>query len=169
MNESMRLLMAQVDDVPGELLGEFMMRVDELGARNVQIVASITKKNRPGYIIYVDVPAHLEDAVAELFGAELGTWGYRVIAAEHKHFSVERLQVALEVHTAGAAHQFNLAAKRITTARGVSRLKAEHDDLSAICTVLREHGTVVPLATLKAAVEAGLVSDDDRDRVSVRF
>ena len=60
----MRLLMAQVDDVSGELLGEFIRRVEALGARNVQIVSSITKKGRPGYIVYVDVPESLESEVA---------------------------------------------------------------------------------------------------------
>jgi len=40
----MLLLMAQVDDVPGELLGDFIKQCETVGARNIQIVPAITKK-----------------------------------------------------------------------------------------------------------------------------
>jgi uncharacterized protein (DUF111 family) len=169
MSESMRLLMAQVDDVPGELLGEFIQRVEDLGARNVQIVASITKKGRPGYIVYIDVPARLESEVAVLLGAELGSWGYRVLAAEHKHFDIERLRVALTVSIAHASYEFELRAKTISHAGRFLRIKVEHDDLSNICGALREKQHQVPLAVLKAAVENQLAEPDNRTRAAVRF
>lgn len=165
----MRLLMAQVDDVPGELLGEFIQRVEGLGACNVQIVASVTKKGRPGYIVYVDVPASLESEVAVLLGAELGTWGYRILATEHKHFDIERLNVALTVSIAHSTYDFELRAKTVSHAGRSLRIKVEHDDLSSICGALRESGHQVPLAVLKAAVENQLSASDNRTRVTVRF
>ena len=169
MSDAMRLLMAQVDDVSGELLGEFIQRVDALGARNVQIVSSITKKGRPGYIVYVDVPESLESEVAALLGAELGTWGYRVLAAEHKHFDIERLKVAVTVSIAHRTYEYELRAKTISHAGRFLRVKAEHDDLSAICGALREQGHTVPLAVLKAALENQLSNQDNRARLTVCF
>jgi uncharacterized protein (DUF111 family) len=165
----MRLLMAQVDDVPGELLGEFIERAERLGARNVQIVPSITKKNRPGYLIYVDIPAHLEAEMAVLLGGELGTWGYRVLAAEHKHFDIERHELRLTVEIADVEFDFDLRAKTISDAGRFTRSKAEYDDLSAICAELRNAGHHVPLAVLKAAVESELRLSGSEPKLTVRF
>ena len=169
MTDAMRLIMAQVDDVPGELLGEFIQRAERLGARNVQIVASITKKGRPGYIVYVDVPASLESEVANLLGAELGTWGYRVLAAEHKHFDIERADIKATVVLNHASYEFELRAKTISNTGQFLRVKAEHDDLSRICQALRDNGHAVPLAILKAAVETQLLHEDNRRDITVRI
>lgn len=156
MSEGLRLLMAQVDDVPGELLGEFIGRAEALGARNVQVVPSITKKNRPGYLVYLDVPAAMEAAAARLLGAELGCWGYRVLAAEHHHFDITRAVLTLTVHRGGVCRATSLRVKTIGAAGERLRVKAEHDDLVALCAAFRADGAELPLAVLKAAVESAV-------------
>jgi len=165
----MRLLMAQVDDVPGEQIGEFIRQAEALGARNVQIVASLTKKGRPGYIIYLDVAADLEIEAGLLLGSELGTWGYRVLAAEHRHFDITRVETTLGVTIGSTAHAFTMRAKTIADGPRVLRVKAEHDDLAAICASLRERGHAVPLAVLKAAVESALYVATDRSCLEISF
>ncbi len=163
----MLLIMAQVDDVPGELIGEFIQRASALGARNVQVIPSITKKNRPGYVIYVDAPESLETDIAALLGAELGTWGYRIIAAEHKHFEIERFSVRLTVCAREGERVFELRAKRISQAGVFSRIKAEYDDLTKICETLRENGTRVSLTDVKAAVESTLRTNEQASEITV--
>jgi len=158
MSDGLRLLMAQVDDVPGELMGEFIARAEALGARNVQVVPSLTKKNRPAYLVYLDVPAALEAAAGRLLGAELGCWGYRVLAAEHRHFDITRGSLALTVHREGVTHQSAMRFKTISDGGERLRIKAEHDDLSSFCAALRAAGTGLPLAVLKAAVESRLAT-----------
>lgn len=148
--------MAQVDDVSGELLGEFIQRLEGLGARNVQIVSTVTKKGRPGHILYIDVPDELESDVAYLLVSELGTWGYRVLEAEHKHFDIKHIKITLIVVVGGGRYEFDLRLKTISHADQM-RVKAEHDDLSSICRVLREKQQYVPLAVLKAQVESSLI------------
>lgn len=164
MSGGLRLMMAQVDDVPGELMGEFICRAEALGARNVQVVSSITKKNRPAYLVYLDVPAALEAAAARLLGAELGCWGYRVLQAEHHHFDIARTTVALTVRRGGVSRQSSMRIKTISNGDERLRVKAEHDDLVSLCAALRDaradrladaHADV-PLAVLKAAVESQL-------------
>jgi len=169
MSEPLSLVMAQVDDVPGELLGEFIRRAEELGARNVQAVASVTKKGRPGYLLYVDVPAALETELGLLLGAELGCWGYRVLAAEHRHFDIERLRMTLVLTLEGTELRWPLRAKTIASGARVLRIKAEHDDLAAICAHLREQGRALPLAVLKAAVETRLRGGIDGGELHVRL
>jgi uncharacterized protein (DUF111 family) len=168
VSEPLRLLLAQVDDVPGELVGEFMRRVEEIGARNVHVVPTIAKKGRPGYLIYVDVPAALEDEIGLLFGSELGTWGYRVLAAEHKHFDIARRTLALDVVAAGQHHAFELRIKTVGAAGRILRVKAEHDDLVETCRALRTAGHTVPLAVLKATVETQWTEQQYPDTLSVQ-
>lgn len=156
MSEGLCLIMAQVDDVPGELIGEFIARAEALGARNVQVVPSLTKKNRPAYLVYLDVPAELEPAAGRLLGAELGCWGYRVIAAAHRHFDIARHTLALSVHRGGVTERATLRVKTIADGDERLRVKAEHDDLSGVCAALRRAGVELPLAVLKAAVESHL-------------
>ncbi|MGD9602398.1 MAG: nickel insertion protein [Gammaproteobacteria bacterium] len=158
MSEALRLLMAQVDDVPGELMGEFITRAEALGARNVQVVPSLTKKNRPAYLVYLDVPAALEAAAGRLLGAELGCWGYRVLAAEHRHFDITRQTLALTVQRGDVAQRATLRVKTIADGAARLRVKAEHDDLAAMCGALRAAGVELPLAVLKAAVESHLAT-----------
>lgn len=165
----MLLLMTQVDDVSGEVIGDFFKRAEACGARNVQVVPSITKKNRPGYIIYVDVPASAEHEIAELFGAELGTWGYRVINAEHKHFDIERLSVTVKVSINGEQSTHPLRAKRISQPGSFARLKAEYEDLAQICTAMRAAGQIVPLFDLKASVEHQLRTTKDPAEIQIDF
>ncbi|MCB1746458.1 MAG: DUF111 family protein [Gammaproteobacteria bacterium] len=160
MSDGLRLIMAQVDDVPGELMGEFIGRAEALGARNVQVVPSLTKKNRPAYLVYLDVPAAAEAAAGRLLAAELGCWGYRVLAAEHRHFDIGRHELELTVHRGGITHRAALRAKTIADGAERLRVKAEHDDLAAACAALRGAGAELPLAVLKAAVESRLTGAD---------
>jgi uncharacterized protein (DUF111 family) len=147
------LMMAQVDDVSGELLGEFIRRAEALGARNIQIVPSLTKKGRPAHIVYVDAPREAEHDVGVLLGSELGTWGYRVLQAEHRHFDIRRASLALRIVAGGATHEFSVRVKVISDGAQVLRVKAEFDDLSSICEALRQAGHWLAIMELKAAVE----------------
>lgn len=170
MSEGLRLLMAQVDDVPGELMGEFIARAETLGARNVQVVPSLTKKNRPAHLVYLDVPAALEAAAGRLLGLELGCWGYRVLASEHRHFEITRSTLAVTVHRGDARHRTTLRIKTIAEDGERLRTKAEHDDLVAVCAALRAEGVELPLAVLKAGVESRLAqSATPLDAIELHF
>lgn len=158
MSERVLLLMAQVDDVPGEAMGEFIVRAEALGARNVQVVPSLTKKNRPAYLVYIDVPAELERAAGRLLGAELGCWGYRVLAAEHRHFDITRGTLEVSVQRGEVRHLATMRYKTIADGGERLRVKVEHDDLAACCSALRAAGIELPLAVLKASVESRLAS-----------
>lgn len=169
MSEALRLLLAQVDDVPGEQMAAFMQAAEDLGVRNLQVVPSLTKKGRPGYMVWLDVPAALEDTAARLLGSELGTWGYRVLAAEHHHFDIRRHTTTLRLTVVGETHTFTLGTKTIAQGAATLRVKAEHDDLAAICQALRARGHAVAQPVLKAAVETALHLAEDKEQITIRL
>ncbi len=161
------LLMAQIDDAPGELLGEVMNTLAEKGAKNVQLLSSIGKKGRPGYVLMVDILADQETEIAAVLGADLGVWGYRVLHSDHKHFTIERHKTIVEVRCSGAIRAFPLRIKRILNGNDLLRIKAEHDDLSAICTAFRADGRSVGLTVLKSHVEAAVGTARPPDKIQV--
>jgi uncharacterized protein (DUF111 family) len=159
------LLLAQIDDAPGELLGHVLEQLDGLGAKNVQLLANIGKKGRPGYTLLVDIDADAEQEVAGLLAGELGIWGYRVLQSEHKHFEFRRATVELEVRRGGVTRAFSVRVKRVFNDGRFLRVKAEHDDLATICRELSRDGEPTYLAVLKSQVEAGLGADEPGGRL----
>ena len=153
------LLMAQIDDAPGELLGRVVSQMAEMGARNVQLLSSLGKKGRPGYVLLVDIEAGDEAEFAVLLASELGIWGYRVLESQHRHFDIRRYQTRLELRWNATSRRFPLRIKRILGEGVFMRAKAEHDDLAAICAAMAEERRV-PLAVLKAAVETAMGSEE---------
>jgi uncharacterized protein (DUF111 family) len=167
MSGGVILLMVQVDDAPGELLGEVMNRLSAIGVKNIQLLSSLAKKGRPGYVLLIDILAHQESEVAALLVGELGVWGYRVLHSDHKHFDIERHDVSLEINIADVIKTFPLRVKRILHAGEFLRVKAEHDDLSAICRALSAEKVRVSLAALKANVETVIGSRMPCDTVRI--
>jgi len=151
------LLMAQIDDAPGELLGSVLNQMGEMGAKNVQLLSSFGKKGRPGYVLLVDINAEDEADFAALLAAELGIWGYRVLKSQHKHFDVRHYRTQLELRWNGTSRRYPLRIKRILCDGHFMRAKAEHDDLAAICAEVAAKRRL-PLAVLKAATEEAVGS-----------
>ena len=151
------LLMVQIDDAPGELLGSVLEQMGEMGAKNVQLLSSVGKKGRPGYVLLVDINAEDEGDIASLLAAELGIWGYRVLESQHKHFDVRHYSTQLELHWNGTSRRYPLRIKRILCDGHFMRTKAEHDDLAAICAEVAATRRL-PLAVLKGASEEAVGS-----------
>ena len=74
---SVVLLETNLDDAPGLVLGYAMERLFELGALDVWHTPVQMKKNRPGAVLSVLVPPHLEASAVELILRETPTLGIR--------------------------------------------------------------------------------------------
>jgi uncharacterized protein (DUF111 family) len=161
------LLMAQVDDAPGELLGYVVEELGRIGARNVQLLSSLGKKGRPGYVLLVDIDAEDEAETAGLLAADLGVWGYRVLESRHKHLEIRRYQTRLDLQWADGRSTFPLRIKRVLHDGLFLRAKADHDDIVAIAEELGHRPQRPPLAVLKAAIETAVGSHEPGDVLRV--
>ncbi|WFU11870.1 DUF111 family protein (plasmid) [Rhizobium sp. CB3090] len=162
MSGGVILIMAQIDDVPGELLGHVIDKMTEMGAKNVQLLSSLGKKGRPSYVLLVDIKAEDEPDFAALLVGDLGIWGYRVLESQHKHFDIRRYQTTLELRWGEEIRRFPLRIKRILNEGVFLRAKAEHDDLAAI-----SQETGLSVAVLKAAIETAVGTDEPAERLDV--
>ena len=88
------LLETNLDDVPGVVLGYTQERLFDLGALDVWYTPIQMKKNRPGTILSVLVPAELEGAAYDLILRETPTLGVRTRPVER--YVADRRGVTIE-------------------------------------------------------------------------
>ena len=161
-----KLLLAQVDDVSGEIIGFFINRVMDKGARNVHVIPTLTKKNRPGYILLIDVEPSAEESVGGFMARELGVAGYHVLDTQHAHSRVSFVTTTLEFRHERSAFTHDCLLKLIGPVEEPLHVKVEYEELvSARNAVEREFGLDLVLDDLRKQIERGLASDPIRIEV----
>ena len=163
------LILAQVDDASGEVLQDVAERLHTAGARNVQVLASLGKKGRPGHVLLIDVPAHREEEVAVLLGTELGVWGYRVMESRHQHFDIRLRGKPLTVHLGDERIELELGCKRVERQGKLLAVKVEHDHVVRLRDLLSARGHAVSLRQLRSLLERELWAAPDAARVELRL
>ncbi|MBN1153185.1 MAG: DUF111 family protein [Dehalococcoidia bacterium] len=157
------LLLAQVDHACGDIISSVMEQLTSAGARNVHLVPSLTKKGRPGYLLYVDVPADRLAEVEQLLALELGVLGWRILEAEHRTTASVGASIPVSVDFGEVREALNVPSKLLSLPEGFVLSSVEHDFCVRLQQRLREeHGVHVSLSVLKsslvAAVQSALVS-----------
>jgi hypothetical protein len=153
-----RLLLVQIDNLSGELLGEALTRLCSAGAMNVQLLPTLTKKGRPGQLLLVDVRQDKLDFVEEALLAELGVTGWHRLTTQHVYVSTEIINRDLTVLTPVGVLLERVAGKRLTNSP--SSVTPEYSS----CVALRERlqaecGVRVPLRELIRLVSGALNND----------
>lgn len=96
--DTVDILETNVDDVSGEVIGNFLSRAMEEGARDASAIPLLMKKGRPGHLIRViSIPTE-STRLSELMAGELGTLGVRVTSGVHR-FIADRIihEIPLEI------------------------------------------------------------------------
>ena len=86
------LIMAMCDNITGEAVGESFESLYGAGAKNVQVMNTVTKKNRPGYLYVIDCDEACVDEIEEVLIREIGTTGWHRINSEHCYTDVEYMK-----------------------------------------------------------------------------
>ena len=82
IQDSVKILETNVDDVSGELLGHLIEKIMDNGAKDVTVSSAITKKGRPTHLVTVICDSNSANALIEILIAETGTLGVRIRASE---------------------------------------------------------------------------------------
>ncbi|HXY54299.1 MAG TPA: nickel insertion protein [Nitrospirota bacterium] len=151
-----RLLFAQVDHVSGEVTGFAIGRIMELGARNVQLVSSITKKNRPGNIIIIDTDDAKEGVIARFLARELKVSGYHRIDTLHVFQQITFQQRDLEVAVKGKKRTIRCEVKIVGDLSRPLSFDVEHDALVTMQKFLKGQNRDLSLSELRTAIESKL-------------
>jgi uncharacterized protein (DUF111 family) len=160
------LILAQVDHACGDVISTVMEQFSTAGARNVHLVPSLTKKGRPGYLLYIDVPEDCLEAVERLLSVELGVLGWRILAAEHRGPAARPCTVNVTLTSGGVERPLAVPAKIVRDpATGDAVAHIEHDFCVRLQRELRESGGVdMPLSMLKARIRVAVADAVDEAR-----
>lgn len=151
-----RLLFAQADHVSGEVTGFAVGMIMELGAHNVQLISSVTKKNRPGNILIIDTDEKHETAIAGFLAKELKISGYHRIDTKHIFQQVTLSQKNLIIRANGKKRKYICEIKIIGDPSNPLSIDVEHEALVKLQKVLRAQKRDLSLSELKTAIESKL-------------
>ncbi len=141
------LLLVQVDHLNGEMLGEIIDRFYEAGAKNVQIVSAITKKNRPSYMIFIDAKEQHAEALEEIIVRDCGSSGWHRIHTCHRHTNVSIITRNIKIKTQRGEYEFQVQGKVINEDEANAR--PEYENCVQLKELLEEkEGLKVPLRYL---------------------
>jgi pyridinium-3,5-bisthiocarboxylic acid mononucleotide nickel chelatase len=102
--DSVDILETTVDDVTGEVIGNAIQVLMDLGARDVSAIPSIMKKGRAGYLIRVICRCEDSGMLAKAMAGELGTLGIRCIPSVHR-FIADRTVEIISIDIAGTRRE----------------------------------------------------------------
>ena len=91
------LLISQADHLTGEEVGWALEVLSMPGVRNRNLIPTLTKKGRMGYLLLVDVDADAEAEVGRVLLENFAIYGYHRIQTRHVHQKVVIKEISIVV------------------------------------------------------------------------
>jgi hypothetical protein len=151
------LILAQVDSASGENIAHVMTGIHDAGAHNVNLVPSLTKKGRPGYLLIIDTPTPALPRIESLLVTELGLLGWRRLVSQHISLPTEISKYTLVFQFKGKRLRLEVPLK---TARDSDGRTIESVDYQFCLDVKRrlkaELGFDIPLRELRSSISSAV-------------
>jgi uncharacterized protein (DUF111 family) len=161
MEKSGRLLLFHFDHLSGEETGALIEALQEWGAADVQIISTLTKKNRPGYLALLDVGVSDESRIATALAHQFGIAGYHRLETMHCHHAVVLDRAELTVRCAARELKLSVGFKRLLAEDAAGSPRVEFDDLQEVARRIgQEFGAMLDIPSLERRIEALLVAGE---------
>lgn len=168
MEKEARIIFAQVDHASGEVTGFAVGKIMELGAYNVQLIPTITKKNRPGNIIIIDVDAEHEERIADFLARELHISGYHRINTSHIFRKVTFVEKTVHFYINGHSLPLLCRFKVVGDESAPLSIEVEHDFLVEAQKVLhRSSESYLSLEELRNKIETSYNASSDEIKIEI--
>jgi len=130
--QKVSIIETDVDDVSGEILGNFINKLKNEDILDIQIIPSITKKNRPSHIIQILCYPEYTSKLIEKTIHELGTLGVRFNTINR--VCVERIMEKRIIEVEGKRFDVNFKISYISSDKGkeIVNIKPEFEDIKEI-------------------------------------
>jgi len=130
--QKVSIIETDVDDVSGEILGNFINKLKNEDILDIQIIPSITKKNRPSHIIQILCYPEYTSKLIEKSIHELGTLGVRFNTINR--VCVERIMEKRIIEVEGKRFDVNFKISYISSDKGkeIVNIKPEFEDIKEI-------------------------------------
>lgn len=162
MEKRAHLLVVQIDHIPGEVLGFALERLMEIGANNVQLIPTITKKTRPGNLLLVDADAENEENISMFLARELKVTGYHRVDTEHVFHEVSFVRKKIKLRSNGKSESVDCDVKLTGDRSRPLSVDVEHDFLVSVQERVRDRlERPVALTELRTLIESRLREPGD--------
>ena len=130
------VLETNVDDVSGEVLGNFITTMTNVeGLKDISIVSTITKKNRPGYLIKILAELREQENIKRKVFEQLGTLGIRHYYCERSTLNREIKKKVVKIGN----EEFTIGFKHGYLNDGtVVNIKPEYEDVKVVAEKLKK-------------------------------
>ena len=153
------IMYAQADHLNGELLGAALDMFYQSGASNVNILATVTKKNRPGYVLIIDCPPSRIDAIETIFTRELRISGWHQIDTTHRYRNGRVIEKAVSISIGDISIQTQISGKVLDD--DLFNVRPEAECCLAVKQRLREIGVDLPYFELEKHLRQALICEQD--------
>ncbi len=126
------LLMFQIDHLSGEELGWILETDGISGLRNTQLIPTLTKKGRPGYILLLDVDPELEVKAVRAVRQHLPVFGYHRLGTQHVFAKGTSKLVTAVIKAHGKKVETPIRVRLFSLSKGKYRSFIESDDLCVL-------------------------------------
>lgn len=158
-NKPRKLFVVQSDNINGEGAGAALEALYKAGAKNVQIISTITKKNRPGYLFVVDGDERSTAAIQEVILHELQVTGWHELPSNHCYVSVTEEEKDVRI-TVGEKQFTERIARKLSSA-DPEIIRPEYESCRRIQELLlKECGQSVSLALISQKLVQAFDSRD---------
>jgi len=130
--EQVAILETDVDDISGEIMGSFITTFEKEDILDIQIIPSLTKKNRPGYIIKIlCYPTQIFQLIKKIVH-EVGTLGvrYNIINRVCVNRKIERKSIVINEKIYDLNYKISFT--KSTSGIEIVNIKPEYNDLKKI-------------------------------------
>jgi hypothetical protein len=152
--ETISVLETDVDDITGEILGNFISILEEENVLDIQIFPSLTKKNRPSHIIKVLCHPKDKFEIMELMIKELGTLGVRFNTINRVCIKRTFEEVDLKIKNENYSLNYKISFTEEENKKKIINIKPEFDDLKKISD---ESGLPIKIIQIYAQKEIELL------------
>ncbi|MFX0024900.1 MAG: nickel pincer cofactor biosynthesis protein LarC [Candidatus Hermodarchaeota archaeon] len=130
--EDITILETDVDDVSGELIGNFIKTLETKQVLDIQVIPSITKKNRPSHVIKILCHPENSFEIIETILKELGTLGVRFKTTKRVCIDREIINAKIQINENEYAVRYKVSYFQTEKGKKVVNIKPEYEDLKKI-------------------------------------
>lgn len=130
--EPVTILETNVDDVSGEILGNFIKEMEKEDILDLQIIPSISKKNRPSHIIKILCRPEYKFELIEKIIDELGTLGVRFNTINRVCVARTIENIDIEINGKNYDLKYKISYIDTETERKIVNIKPEYENLKKI-------------------------------------
>jgi len=132
------LLVFQIDHLSGEEIGWILETGQISGLRNRQLIPTLTKKGRPGYILLLDVDPKFEVEAIQAVSTYLPVFGYHRLGTQHVIRKGTSRVVTVLIKSKRRTIEAQMHLRLFSFSKGMYHFFLESDDLGVLHQRIRD-------------------------------